>query len=330
MRVAGNLPYRTASGIWSAARRLKNRVSNLVDPPVLVLIYHRVASPVVDREQLAVSPENFRSHLAFLKETFPVVRFEDDWSHIREPSVVVTFDDGYADNAKEALPILAEVEIPATFFVSSGAIDTRREFWWDELERIILNANGPCGPFELRDARYGGAWETDTPDQRELLFRDLHSLIPLVRAKRREEWLAQLRAWGGCNSVGREANRSLTSVEVKALAASPWATVGAHTVTHTPLAILSEEEQRQEILASRETLEHLTGRKITVFSYPFGRKADYNRTSVRICREAGFLKVAANFPGQAHRWTDPFQIPRQLVRDWDGETFALKMRSFWT
>jgi hypothetical protein len=48
-----------------------------------------------------------------------------------------------------------------------------------------------------------------------------------------------------------------------------------------------------------------------------------------ICREAGFAKAAANFPGQAHRWTDPFQIPRQLVRDWPVDIFAQKLKRFW-
>jgi len=100
-------------------------------------------------------------------------------------------------------------------------------------------------------------------------------------------------------------------------------------VTHTPLSVLSEDEQRFEIVASRHHLEKLLGREITVFSYPFGRKEHYNRTSVRLCREARFQKAASNFPGQAHRWTDVYQIPRQLVRNWDVDTFADKMRSFW-
>ena len=100
-------------------------------------------------------------------------------------------------------------------------------------------------------------------------------------------------------------------------------------MTHTPLSVLSEDEQRHEIVSSKQQLERLLGTEITVFSYPFGRKDHYNRTSVRLCREAGFRKAASNFPGQAHRWTDNYQIPRQLVRNWNVGTFAARMRSFW-
>lgn len=122
----------------------------------------------------------------------------------------------------------------------------------------------------------------------------------------------------------------MTREELKRLAASPWTTIGAHTVTHPALSALDEERQRKEIFSSREELKTIIGREVTIFSYPFGRKADYNRTSVRLCREGGFTKAAANFPGQVHRWTDPFQLPRHLVRNWDIEEFAAEMEKFWT
>jgi peptidoglycan/xylan/chitin deacetylase (PgdA/CDA1 family) len=121
----------------------------------------------------------------------------------------------------------------------------------------------------------------------------------------------------------------MTGDELRRLAGSRWVTIGAHTVTHTPLSILSEERQREEIVSSKIRLETLLGTEIKVFSYPFGRKSDYNRASVRICREAGFIKAASNFPGQAHRWTDPYQLPRQLVRNWGTDTFAAKVKDFW-
>ena len=329
--VTGNFTYRTLSSGWGAARRLKHRLLNVFDPPVLVLVYHRVTTLAVDPLALAVSPENFRAQLEHLKAGFPVIRFEEAWTEIRKPAVVVTFDDGYADNARQALPVLEELEIPATFFVSSGTVDTRREFWWDELERtILLQPEGNRGAFELQDPRYGRKWEADSIAQREILYRDLHGLMPRLQPDRREEWLEQLRGWAGLGPAGRESHRPLAAEEMRRLADSKWTTIGAHTVTHTPLSVLSPAEQRREILGSREQLERLTGGRVEVFSYPFGRRVDYDHTSVNICREAGFVKVAANFPGQAHRWTDPLQIPRQLVRNWDKATFAAKLRGFWS
>ena len=55
-------------------------------------------------------------------------------------AVVVTFDDGYADNCWQALPILERHAVPATFFVTTGYLRETRRFWWDELERLILRS----------------------------------------------------------------------------------------------------------------------------------------------------------------------------------------------
>ena len=122
----------------------------------------------------------------------------------------------------------------------------------------------------------------------------------------------------------------MTVDELRLLAGSRWASIGAHTVTHSRLAALPPEVQHAEITASKRALEGWLGREIPLFSYPFGRRSDYTRESIRLCRESGFTKAASNFPGQAHRWTDPYQIPRHLVRNWTGEEFAARLRGFWT
>ncbi len=322
--------YNTAQFIWSRLRMQKNRVLNRIDPPVVVLIYHRVTTLPSDPQLLAVAPDNFRAQMQYLKDNFPLVRFEDDWSTAKKPAVAVTFDDGYADNALEALPILEEVGVPATFFVSTGTIGTRREFWWDELERIILGQGVFPVHFSLDDDRFGRSWPTASAAERQAFYRELHPLVQLLPPARREGWLRQLRDWARAGEEGRESQRPMTVDELRLLAGSRWVTVGAHTVTHTRLSALTEEEQRDEIVSSRRRLETLLDRSIEVFSYPFGRKCDYNGASVRSCREAGFVKVAANFPGQVHGWTDPYRLPRQLVRNWDLDTFAAKMDGFWT
>jgi peptidoglycan/xylan/chitin deacetylase (PgdA/CDA1 family) len=327
-KLAGNLPapLRTA---WHGLRRLKNGILNSVDQPVIVLLYHRVADLAADPEMLAVSPENFRAQLRFLKDNWRIVRFEEEWADLQEPAVAITFDDGYADNFLAALPILEEIGVPAAFFVSTCHLDSEREFWWHRLESLLLQEAEFPSRFRLSDPRYGREWDTASSAQRRALYHRLNELMQKISAEQREDWLAQLANWAGPDGASEGIHRSMTMEELKGLAASPVATIGAHTVSHSALSALSEEEQRREIFVSKQELEKITGREINIFSYPFGNKRHYNRTSVRLCREAGFRKAASNFPGQAHRWTNPFQLPRQLVRNWDLETFAARIKDFW-
>jgi peptidoglycan/xylan/chitin deacetylase (PgdA/CDA1 family) len=306
------------------------RLLNRIDPPVVVLLYHRVTCLTSDPEMLAVTPDNFRAHMKHLKETVPLVRFEEEWTKMAKPAVAITFDDSYADNALEALPILEEVGAPATFFVSTGTIGTRSEFWWHELERIILEKQSLPSSFTLEDGFFGRSWPTGNTTERQAFYKGIVRLMNDADAVRRNNWLIQLRCWAGTEEEDTDTHRSMTVDELRLLAGSSLVTIGAHTVTHTRLSSLSPEAQREEIYASKKALEAWLDRGISTFSYPFGRRSDYTKHSIALCRQAGFAKAAANFPGQSHRWSDPYQIPRHLVRNWPVETFALKLREFWT
>ena len=154
-KTAARNAYHSARGLYREARATKNLFLNFIDKPIIILLYHRITDLPADPEMLCVSPENFRRHMEFLKQQFQNVRFDEDWSDIKGPAVSVTFDDGYADNTLAALPILKEVGVPATFFISSGHIGTDRAFWWNQLENILLrDANFPSS-FTLDDQRYG-------------------------------------------------------------------------------------------------------------------------------------------------------------------------------
>jgi len=129
---------------------------------------HRVAEPGVDPWSLCVTPQHFAEHLEVLqRETAPIslqkmVQAYKE-GNIPARAVAVTFDDGYADNLHSAKPLLEQYNVPATVFVPSGYVGHGREFWWDELERILLqpgplperltlNINGKTYQWELGDA----------------------------------------------------------------------------------------------------------------------------------------------------------------------------------
>lgn len=116
-----------------------------------MLLYHRVTDLEPDPHRLAIPPDRFKSHLD------AIVRFGVPMSlaamldaarqgALPAGAVAVTFDDGYADNLANAAPLLVDAGVPATMFLSTGAIVNRREFWWDEYERNCPQESGACAP----------------------------------------------------------------------------------------------------------------------------------------------------------------------------------------
>lgn len=329
-----HVALRAASSAYRALRRARNALINRFDPPVIVLGYHRVAAKEPDPKLVAVSPANFRAQMKHLRRTCRVVPLEGDWSRLGERAAAVTFDDGYADNLLHALPILKEFDIPATFFLTTSGLDGTLAqpgggYWWDELERLVLGDGPHPSRFQLRRDHAVAVWSTATVADRWALYRALHPLL-LGNPRQREGWLAQLREWRGSQAGGDGSARTLTAAEARALTSSPLVTIGAHTATHPRLSALSQREQEEEIGGSKRRLEALLGVPVTSFAYPFGSRRDYDRTSIRLCREAGFLRAVSTEAGQVHRWTDRWQMPRQLVRNWDAGTFAAHLEGFWT
>lgn len=303
---------------------------NRLSPPVVVLGYHRVSSLATDPQMLAVSPANFRQQLDVITR-YPLLRFEDDWTTVRKPALVVTFDDGYADNLLEALPLLEEFNVPATFFVTAGKIGSHEEFWWDELERLILlPAQLPSEYTLIGKNGKKSTWPSRSPSDRLKLYESVHRHIhELGIPEECSDLLVQLRSWAGLPVEGRESHFPLKHAELTALAAHPLVTIGAHGMSHLPFSRLMPVEQQEELTRSRDLLQSWLDREVTVFSYPFGTKKDFTPATMEFVHAAGFRKAAANFPGQWHGWTNAYKIPRHLVRNWDGETFSRQLQKFW-
>lgn len=296
---------------------------------VLTLLYHRINNLEYDKNLLAVTPENFYKQMSFLKKNYPIVRFEQDWNDLENDAVCITFDDGYMDNFINALPILQDLDIPATIFVATANINTHEEFWWDELERLVLDEQRTYQKeFVLADDVFACRWPTETFRQREELYDTLHWLMyNKIDVNKRMNWIRQLREWSQTGAEGRRQNFGLQADELDI--DFSLLTIGAHTVNHPSLKNLSYQDQHFEISQSIRCLESLLARKIDVFSYPFGSKEDFDKTTIEICKKEQIRKAAANVPGIWNSQYDEYQIPRNIVRNWNIEEYVQKIEGFW-
>lgn len=99
--------------------------------------------------------------------------------------------------------------------------------------------------------------------------------------------------------------------------------VGSHTMTHPNLNLLGEDEMRRELTESREELQRLTGRSITLLSFPFG---EYDTRVVEMARLAGYEQLFGILPILSFLEEKECVIGRVSVKpsDWPLE-FRLKM-----
>lgn len=314
-------------------KKVRRKYDRIFHGNCLVLLYHRVTNAETDPQLLAVSPVNFDAQLEFLKQNYRVLTVDEFSHHLREgirfpeKSVLITFDDGYADNYLEALPILEKHHLQALFYISTGTLNTSREFWWDAVERIVLlsGSTPKQNEFVLNDVRY---------DLRELssakkikLYNDLLPALRRTPAAERDRKIDELTALFHAGP-DRTTHRALTFEELKKMYASQSSVIGAHTHLHPSLAALTYEAQYEEIATSKKILEALLGTTIKHFSYPFGTVLDYNADTMRIVKDLKFELVAANYPDPVTRKSNRYAFPRFLVRNWELAEFRKQMRTF--
>lgn len=334
-----------------AARRQSLPDCGLQSPPALILAYHRVTELPSDPQLLCVRPRHFAEHLEVLRSLAQTVLPCGllAGSRTGKPLVALTFDDGYADVLEQALPLLQWYQVPATVFVVTGDAGRTREFWWDELERLLLSPGAFPRILYLKIGVTELCWDLDgaavytpadcarfhdwninqpPPTSRHALYLELYRRLRPLAESARNAVLDELWRLRDAAPLMRPTHRALLAGELCQLAASGLVDVGAHTVSHPLLRELSPVELEQEIGGSRRALEQILKRPVTAFAYPYGGRHDYNAAAVAAVREAGFTYACSTQPGRIGPDTAPLELPRLIVRDWDGKTFRRRLRSY--
>jgi peptidoglycan/xylan/chitin deacetylase (PgdA/CDA1 family) len=329
-------------------RRGIHRVQKRFAAKSLILMYHRVADVELDPWSICVTPQQFGEQLEVLQEyANPISLKQFIEAHqnggVPHGSVVITFDDGYADNLHYAKPLLECYNLPATIFISTGYIGQGQEFWWDELERLLLRPgqlpeqldlkiDGIYHRWELGDAanyceedywrdRNQRAWDSD-PNSRMFFYFSVWQKLRLLSDSDRRTLLDNLSTWVGDAPVISQHTRSLSPEELTTLGQGNLIEIGAHTVTHPCLSLQPKTSQQDEIQRSKAELETLLNRPVTSFSYPFG---DYTAETVELTRSAGFVCACSTAQESIWRHSDRFELPRLAVQNWNREDFRQQL-----
>jgi peptidoglycan/xylan/chitin deacetylase (PgdA/CDA1 family) len=287
----------------------------------VILLYHRIASAPHDPFGQAVHPDRFTAQVEYLVRTGRVAPLGDVLHSRTGSRVVLTFDDGYADNATFAAPMLADAGLPATWFVTVDTLGARR-FWWDRLTAALLGDHELPSSIDVEVADRELWVDLRTRAARTTALRFLRGrLLDLAPADLEAQVDRIVEVLGA--PASDEDDLTMTVDQVRALATLPLQAVGAHTRTHARLATQSAAVQRDEVVGSVRSLSEILRRPVLDFAYPFGdSKRDVGRVAPRLVREAGCRAACTTDPRPLNRFSDPYGLPRVYVGDWDVDRFA--------
>lgn len=290
------------------ALRSRRRASRAV-----ILCYHRVAELSPDSHRLCTPPDVFEAHMACLRDRFTPIALSDLVSAsaagaIPERAVAVTLDDGYVDALTTASPILADLGIPATFFVNSDRLDEEHERWWDLLERIFACGRALPPTLALSVDGHELRARTSTAEERAAALDALNRAVWPLDGPGRRRVVDEVVAWSGvAPAPPRPTHRVLTGDEIRTLAARPGHAIGAHTTNHLALPMHGDDVKRREIVEDKARLERALRQPVTLFAYPYGY---LDAATIAVVRDAGFHAAVTVEPGAATCGGNRLLLPR--------------------
>jgi peptidoglycan/xylan/chitin deacetylase (PgdA/CDA1 family) len=278
-----------------------------------ILIFHRVRAQPDELFPTEMHATAFAERMLCVRNWFNVLPLAEaaaalDRRSMPARALAITFDDGYADNATVALPILRQLELPATFFVATEFLDGGR-MWNDTVIEAVRAAAGR--DLDL-SAQGMGKHAIGSPQQRRAAIGTILALLKYLPQDERQSHVDAIAAQAGGSPAD---DLMMTSEQLRSVAAAGM-DVGGHTVSHPILTRLDDTAARREIADGRDTLEAIVRQPVKLFAYPNGKpNVDYADTHVRMAKNLGFAAAVSTAAGAARVGDSLYQLPR--FTPWD-------------
>jgi peptidoglycan/xylan/chitin deacetylase (PgdA/CDA1 family) len=226
-----------------------------------------------------------------------------DWvrgeGSLPDDAVAITFDDGYANFATEALPILERYDAPATVFVSTALVDENAAPFEHRLAAALRSASSVH--LDIGGATFKQVITSESETIK--VYNQIRSAAKFASSETRERVLTSL------DAPAFERDRVFSSQELQTIADHPLVTIGSHGHEHIPYTALSVEEQRSNADESHTFLNAMLGHTPDHFSFPYGA---YDQSSVNSVYDVGFQSAVTTVGRRIlpRDWNSSFTLPR--------------------
>ncbi len=260
---------------------LKNRYGERI------LIFHGIDTVgEIKYNSRFVSEAYFEKIIHYISNHYNVISIEDYYAKKFKKhtlNIAITFDDGYLNNLKYAIPILEKYQVPASFYITT--IHQKNDFLWaDFLDLVSFHSSKKEVVFEtnLYKKNIKGEFIFNNKSLKSRCIEsDFKNITPLFEIFK-EDW----------NAIKKQSLddywRLMNAEQIKKINDNPLFTIGAHGNTHANLSKISLNEAKSELFQNKQILETICKTPIFEFAFPFGF---YTKKTIDYCKEIGFTKV---------------------------------------
>ena len=309
-------------GATGPARRLSRR-------KIPILTYHSVSaaaadvSPSMTLTRMSVPAREFRRQMEYVARHYRVVTFDDlrraraGEAELPPSACVITFDDGYLDAYENAVPVLSELGLTATFFVIGRTVAGRGHPWLHAVHEIIDTT--PAGECAAAFARADPALPPASGSTRSALFALAWDYFLERSRPVRQRFLDHLRADLG---PPEPVYRFMEPHHLRKLRDRGFE-IGSHSMEHELMSRLSDADLRTDVSQGADALLTILGGAPTLFCYPFG---DFDGRLLAILEREGFAYACTTAIGLNDASTNRLTLHRiGVYSDTDFPRFVVRL-----
>lgn len=238
--------------------------------------------------------DNFQKYLAFFQSSFRIIDLNELYSivktgePIKEKLALITFDDGYRDNYEVAYPILKQMGIPATFFITTSLVGSSVIPWWDDIAWHIKQLAGQS--FKL------SIWPDNITLPANIDAEVIRRVLNRIKSfpKKIDLQLQELKVLTKKEIPAELSNNLFVQWEHLKELEQNGVSIGAHSHTHRILSSLNKEDLIYELTESKRLLEAYLNKPIESLSYPVGGESTYHNSMFKLLDDIGY-KVGFTF-----------------------------------
>ncbi|MBQ4821774.1 polysaccharide deacetylase family protein [Aquimarina sp. MMG016] len=228
----------------------------------------------------------FERFIKYISTNYNVISLEDFYQKnfkTNTLNLALSFDDGYLNNYKYAIPILEKYNIPASFYITT--VHKKKSFLWaDFLDIISLYTTKKEFVFDGKKFKRNKKNEFSHSG---ITLKNLLKTLPYGKIKSlysifKEDWhhldTDQLSDYW----------KLMNAQQIREISKNKLFTIGSHGETHASLSSIPIVDAKKEILTSKQILETICDTSIEEFAFPFGH---YTKELADYCLEIGYKKI---------------------------------------
>ena len=276
-----------------------------------IVMYHGVDSNENTQfNSRCIGVENFKKQILFLKKHTNIISLQDFFEEKFDPTksnIAITFDDGFLNNYKYAVPFLNEQKVPATIYVT-GLNETQYDILWPDF--LDISSYIHTENIKIEEVIY----QKNT--QGKYFSSELNkTLNEVIKLKGNYEFKLKVFSEFENKGINFKENENyfdywklMSNEQLIEVDKSPYVKIESHAYWHNNLANIPLIEAEKELIDSKNYLENLLQREITELAYP---DSSYSRELINVAEKIGYkYQLAAD----GYRFDDDFNDYRILDR----------------